>query len=369
MRIIFTTDTIQRGGKERQLFILATSLQRKGVDVFIITLRRDLCTYEKEYEYDSKKILEVDLIGICEKYKWFKKVFRDLNPDVVFAWDVQTALFALFRHRKDGFAFINGSVQHGVRLLRVSHILRSIVCWLSPCVVSNSLAGLRANNMRSGSRRFILNNGIEDRFYDRYSREEVERQRMEMITGYGEEPGQVFVSVGNLVPFKDYFTVLRALRKYDRLANFYYLIIGEGPMREEIERKISEYGLGGRVLLTGRIDNVVEYLRIGDCLIHSSRGEGISNAILEAMYAGLPIIATDVGGIPETVFPASSMLFPYKDHEALYRCLIKLPELKVTFNPDAEDYKMHLERFSVEKMITRFEEIIGAVMSDRKRPA
>jgi glycosyltransferase involved in cell wall biosynthesis len=53
-------------------------------------------------------------------------------------------------------------------------------------------------------------------------------------------------------------------------------------------------------------------------MIHSSRGEGISNAILEGMYAGLPIIATNVGGVPETVFSESSLMFPYKDDKALY---------------------------------------------------
>ena len=62
--------------------------------------------------------------------------------------------------------------------------------------------------------------------------------------------------------------------------------------------------------MTGKIENVREYLFISDIMIHSSRGEGISNAILEGMYAGLPVIATNVGGIPETVFSGSSMLFP-----------------------------------------------------------
>ena len=71
-------------------------------------------------------------------------------------------------------------------------------------------------------------------------------------------------------------------------------------------------------------------------MIHSSRGEGISNAILEGMYAGLPVIAPNVGGIPETVFPGSSMLFPYKDHKALYQCLLKSQELKASFDPESQ---------------------------------
>lgn len=131
-------------------------------------------------------------------------------------------------------------------------------------------------------------------------------------------------------------------------------------MRNEIERSISEFGLAGKVTLVGRVDNVSDYLQMGDCLIHSSRGEGISNAILEAMYAGLPVIATDVGGIPETVFPGSSMLFSYRDDRALLHCLRRLPELNISFNPESDEYRRHLAEFSIERMVSRFEKILDA---------
>ena len=159
----------------------------------------------------------------------------------------------------------------------------------------------------------------------------------------------------------------KALQKLKETQSFYYLVAGDGPLRPEIENHIVSCGLKENVILTGRTENVSQYLFASDIMIHSSRGEGISNAILEAMYAGLPVIASDVGGVPETVYPGSSMLFPYRDAEALYSCLLKSYELKTSFDPHSDDYKKHLEKFSVESMVNKFENIIDSVTAKTQR--
>ena len=100
-------------------------------------------------------------------------------------------------------------------------------------------------------------------------------------------------------------------------------------------------------------------------MIHSSRGEGISNAILEGMFASLPVIATKVGGLPETVFPMSSMLFPYKDDKTLLKCLLKAPGLFAGFDLNSKEYNKHLAKFSVEHMVERFENIIMQVVNNK----
>ncbi|MCJ7448598.1 MAG: glycosyltransferase [Bacteroidales bacterium] len=365
MKIVFTTDTIYRGGKERQLFILTRSLLDKGVRVDIITKDFSEENYLSEYGLNN---------NLCHTYKggtWigkyysFKQIVSSEKPEILISWDLQTSIFALLLHRKLNFIFINASIQHGIRLLRLSHILRSITCFLSPYVIANSEAGLRVNNLKPGKRRFVLYNGIETKFINDLSKSDIEILRNKLIPGYFENPGFVYISVANFVPYKDYFTVLKELAKLKSDFVFYYLILGDGPMRGEIEMFIKDFNLEERVFLIGKTENVKDYLFASDIMIHSSRGEGISNAILEGMYAGLPIIATNVGGIPETVFPASSMLFTYKYHEALYQCLIKSQELKASFDPQSEEYKAHLKKFSVDTMVNRFEEIIEKVMEGK----
>lgn len=365
MKILFTTDSIQRGGKERQLFVLSRWLIDRGHNIDIMALTKGDDHYLKEYYFPCDHLHLVSSKSILKKARECRRLYQILKPDLVFAWDMRTALVGLLSYRHFRFVFINGSIRHGIRLQKPSHLLRSLICIISPAVVANSQAGLRANGLKPGKSHFVLYNGIEEKFRKSITSSEIENKRANIFRNYKKAPGRIFISVANFVPYKDYITVLRALNNYAKSEYFYYLILGEGPMRDDIERKISECGLDGRVMLAGRIENVVDYLQLSDCLIHSSRGEGVSNAILEAMYAGLPIIATNVGGIPETVFPASSMLFPYKDHKALYRCLLKLPELKASFNPAADDYQQHLEMFSVEKMVAGFGEIVQDIISDR----
>ncbi|MBN1599244.1 MAG: glycosyltransferase, partial [Bacteroidales bacterium] len=235
----------------------------------------------------------------------------------------------------------------------------------SPYVISNSLAGLRVNNLKPWERRFVLYNGVETKFRNNLSAKEKEDLKKRLIQGHNNNPGFVYISVANFVPYKDYFTILRSLSKLKESQHFYYVIVGDGPMRPAIEAKISDFNLQENVILVGRTENVNEYLFASDVMIHSSRGEGISNAILEGMHAGLPVIATNVGGVPETVYPASSMLFPYKDHEALYSCLLKSKELKESFDPGSEEYQAHLRKFSVETMVRRFEEIVNTVIGNQ----
>jgi glycosyltransferase involved in cell wall biosynthesis len=365
--IVFTTDTIGRGGKERQLFILTKALLNKKFEVCIITKHIARENYLSEYGLNKDRVQLYDGITWIKKYQSFKRIIASIDIDILMSWDIQTSVFALLLYKKHTFRFINASIQHGIRLFKLNHLFRSLICRFSPFVIANSKAGLAANKLKESKRRLILYNGIENKFHNSLTWRKVEEKRKQLITGYSLNPGPVFITVANMIPFKDYLTVLKAFEKFKKLKSFYYFIIGDGPMREEIEFIIKAYGLEENIILTGRINNVSDYLFIADIMIHSSRGEGICNAILEGMYAGLPIIATHVGGIPETVFPASSMLFPYKNDKALYKCLIKAPEVFKDFDKNSEAYLKHLSKFSVETMVNRFEEIIKIVTDKGNR--
>lgn len=356
MRIVISTDTISRGGKERQISVLVKYLQER--DIYLLILAKRIITgnsFFQEYNISEEQV------KTYKGYKSFKNSVKEVKPDVVVSWDIKSSLYNILLNKKYRFKFINGSIRHGIRLFKPSHFYRSLLCHLSPYVISNSLAGLRVNNLKPGNRRFVLYNGIENKFRNNLSAKEKEYLKKRLIPGYTNNPGFVYISVANYVPYKDYFTIFRALAKLKEKQHFYYFVVGYGPMRTAVESQVSDFNLQENVIMVGRTEDVREYLFASDLMIHSSRGEGISNAILEGMYAGLPVIATKVGGVPETVYPSSSILFPYKDSEALYKCLLKSKELKESFDPDSEEYQAHLRKFSVETMMRRFEEIIDIV--------
>jgi glycosyltransferase involved in cell wall biosynthesis len=357
MKILFATGTVGRGGKERQLCILAKTLRDQGAKIKIVTHHVTSENYIQEYGLVPDILLPYQAKGWLRKYFNFRRIILDERPDLIVSWDFPTSLFSLLLYKKCRSKFINFSIQHGIRLWKPSHLFRSLVCHLSPLVMANSLAGLRANNLKPGKGRFVLYNGIEDKFINKMSQADINRKRQRLIPGYEQKPGIVYISVANFVPYKDYFTVLKALADLKEQKSFYYFIIGDGPMRREVERTIRAYDLQDRIILTGRIENVSDYLFSSDILIHSSRGEGVSNAILEAMFAGLPVIATTVGGVPETVYPGSSLLFPYQDSRALLDRLLAAPLAFKDFDPRSETYRQHLDKFTVSAMTARFEMI------------
>ncbi|MCK5137869.1 MAG: glycosyltransferase [Bacteroidales bacterium] len=361
MRILFTTDTIRRGGKERQIFILTQQLLQKTYDVFIISLKTSSQNYQNEYDINAERIIILKSNSKKQVLHDLKEIILSLHPDIIISWDSKTALFSLIISKRFGIRFINASIQHGIRLKKTSHYLRTLICHLSPNVLANSFAGLRANNLVPGKNRVVLYNGIENKFSVYYSVKEKINKRKEL---FGRElvSENVFVSVGNLVPYKDYFTVLKALKKFKKTNDFHYIIIGEGHLRPEYENYIEASGLTEHVSLIGQIENISEYLGISDYMIHSSRGEGVSNAILEGMYAGLPIIATHVGGIPETVWPGSSLLFDYKNHHQLLNILMNLDSHFSNFDRKNPSYIAHLGKFSVDSMLANFQSIITKVV-------
>jgi glycosyltransferase involved in cell wall biosynthesis len=116
----------------------------------------------------------------------------------------------------------------------------------------------------------------------------------------GQDP--VIGCVGCLAPRKDHRTLLEALSALDRRGRrFHAVLVGDGPERAALEARARELGLAGRVRFAGERDDVAALLPTFDVFVLSSREEGIPNALLEAMAAARPVVATAVGGTPEVV--------------------------------------------------------------------
>ena len=103
------------------------------------------------------------------------------------------------------------------------------------------------------------------------------------------------------------------------------LIIGGGRREAELRQLAAELGLGPRVNFLGQRRDIPDLLAAMDILVLPSYSEGVSLALLEAMAAGLPVIATAVGGLPEVVTDeVNGLLIPPRDAEALARALDRL---------------------------------------------
>lgn len=127
------------------------------------------------------------------------------------------------------------------------------------------------------------------------------------------------VHVARLNRVKDQWTLLDATRLLvDRHPGFHLDIVGDGPVGDKIRAYATELGLDEAVTFHGMQDDVVPFLAAADLFLLSSVSEGIAITMLEAMGAGLPVVATDVGGNREVVVPGETgLLVPPRNPTAL----------------------------------------------------
>jgi len=136
------------------------------------------------------------------------------------------------------------------------------------------------------------------------------------------------MSVGRLKAPKDFVTLARALARLEH-GSFTAAIAGEGPDRERV---LAELRGADRVELLGDRDDIPELLAQAQIFVLASRSEGMPVSVLEAMAAGLPVVASDVGGVGEVVVDGETgLLVPPGDETALeqaLRQLIASPDLR-----------------------------------------
>jgi len=140
-----------------------------------------------------------------------------------------------------------------------------------------------------------------------------------------------WVCVAALHEKKDHLNLLDALlivkqRSPDFSRSLY--LLGDGPMRPDIESFVIDNALSDEVFLYGVCENPVEILKECDAFVLSSRREGHSNALLEALAVGLPVVCTDVGGNPDLVIPEENgFLVPKEDPEKLSDAMLGLESM------------------------------------------
>jgi glycosyltransferase involved in cell wall biosynthesis len=161
-------------------------------------------------------------------------------------------------------------------------------------------------------------------------------------------PDGPFVAViGNLWPVKGHRTLVEAVARLpEQFSKVKFACAGEGPERDFLTARIAELGLRDRVFLLGHRLDVPAILARAAAACLCSRAEGLSNALMEAMAARLPVVATDVGGNPELIRD-NGFLVPFGDAPALADALARL-----LADPTAAAAMGRLGRQRVERELT-----------------
>jgi len=183
-----------------------------------------------------------------------------------------------------------------------------------------------------------IHNGIR---IDTLKLKETESARQELNLPTGNYTS--FITIANFYHNKAIDTLINAvdLVKKAGIDDFKAFIIGQGELEQEIKKLISEKNLQEHVILLGEIKNANQYLPAFDIAILPSRKEGLPYFLLEAGIAGLPLIATKIGGIPEIITDNyNGLMFDAENSQKLSELMIELinnRQLRENFSSAGQD--------------------------------
>jgi len=201
---------------------------------------------------------------------------------------------------------------------------------------------------------------------------DLRREEALAMFGLPREPARRFVTiVANLHnPVKDHPMFLRAAaRVRAAVPDAAFVIAGEGELMESLHKQAQQLGIARDVFFIGRCDSVGSLLFASDIGVLSSKAEGFANAILEYMAAGLPVVATDVGGAREAVAEGETGYVVLSgDHEKMAERIIQLlNEPEKTRAMGERGKSIVKEKFSCDRHLQNTLELYDELLSARKR--
>jgi len=186
--------------------------------------------------------------------------------------------------------------------------------------------------------------------------------------GLGIAPDQVLaVTVANFRHEKGYPDLLHAAANaIAAQPNLRLAIVGQGPLEDEVRGLHAELGLGDRCLILGYREDVMQILGAADLFVMASHFEGFPIAMMEAMAAGLPVVATRVGGIPDAVTDGrEGVLVEPRDPDSLAEAMVRLASDDSTRREMAGRARERGRAFDVRPAVKAVQEAYLSLAPDR----
>jgi glycosyltransferase involved in cell wall biosynthesis len=374
MRIVHLMASPFVGGPERQVLGLAGSLPADYETIFLSFSERGLCRpFLQEAHRQGFEAIELQ-----ENAPHFRRAAREVaqqlrrlgadvlccngyKPDVIGWWAARCA-------RVPVLAIAHGWTAATLKV-RCNELLDRLVLRWMDCTVCVSEAQA-ARVRRAGvapERVVVIRNAIDTRPFDNPDLS----YRQVMQQWFPRERQRLVVAAGRLSPEKGFDRLLEAaalVARQDQGIGF--VIFGDGPLREPLAQQIAAHGLGDTVVLAGFRTDVSRFLPNCDLAVLSSWTEGLPVAVLEALAAGLPVVATAVGGTPEVVQDGrSGYLVPPGDPPALAQRILEVLACESRRHALGEHGRRHVrEHFSAAGQARQYQQVFERlVLTSRDR--
>lgn len=321
-KLAFYIGSLDKGGAERVFVNLAEYFQSRGYQIVMVT------QYRKAEEYalaDGIKRVISDiapqettgsrLVNFWRRVRKLHRIWKEEMPDLVLSCvgknNFMTIVTTMFTRTKPVVSVVGEAKEEYPG--RVMKFLANLLFPYASGVILQTERSRSFFSEKVSKAAVILPNSLNPLFM---------RKRFQ-----GERDRRI-VSVGRLDANKNHEMMIRAFAALaDRYPEYTLTIYGEGELREALQKLIGSVGLENRIFLPGVIPDVADQIEKAALFLLTSYSEGISNALIEAMALGLPVITTDVpsGGTQELIrHGVNGLIIPAGDEKALENALDKL---------------------------------------------
>jgi glycosyltransferase involved in cell wall biosynthesis len=340
LRVALLIGSLAHGGAERQLVTLACGLRRRGHAVQVLTLRPGN-DYATELEAAGVRVscLEVPLLrpwwtargklGALAALTRTLRTLHTVRPDILHCWLFEAEAWGLLAKlfaAPGRLVTIRGNMGNDLTRSPWRRLVRACTNLLAAAVISNSslLArhALRTELLLRRSRVYVIRNGLDAEAIERIP----PADRSALPAGIPADAPLV-ACVANLFAYKGHEDLIRAWATVHRaMPSAHLLLIGRDEGRGDALGALAhDVGVGRVVHVLGGRADAVALVKLARVFVLPSHEEGLPNAVIEAMLAGVPVVATRVGGMPEAVrHDRTGLLVEAGDVAALGGALVRL---------------------------------------------
>lgn len=362
VKILFVLDLITEweGGTERQLRLLIQSLDRQYFEP-------KLCFLFEAPEL-AEESLPCPLRVVCRRSErlpsvpvrlWrLIRVLREERPDIIQCFFREGLMIGILAGRIANVPQVVGSARNEGYWRKPTHrVIMKLITRLAHRWQTNSRALWRLQKNREAVPADlieILPNGTDLSGFAPATPAERRQAREKLELNVN---GPICVSVANFAKVKDVGTVIDAAKLLkDRLPSAQFVLVGDGPLRDELKEQAARLGVLGSVKFVGRQADVRPFLAAADLGVLTSRSEGSSNSVLEYMAVGLPVVLSD---IPPNRELLEGVFFQPGDAVDFAEKLMRLWNALSMRAYTADENRQDLAEFSLENMILRAESFYG----------
>ena len=378
MKILYLITQSSWGGAQKYVFELAQALQNENEIVVACGGKGELAEKLKQENIKiiSLKYLKRDISFYSDIKAYFeiKKMLKSEKPDIAHLNSSKAGILGSFAARKLPIKVIytvHGAVFTAAFNKMYRMIFKFLEKWTAKykdkiiIVSENDKRLWLANKLCNKEKLVTIYNGINLKEEENFLAKE--KALMFLTKQFDDLNGKrVIGSIANFYAEKNIFFLISSFKKLiQEKEDLMLVIIGDGRERKKIEICIQEKELQGRVLLLGFIENASQYLKAFDIFVLPSKKEGFPFVLLEAFLAKVPIIASDVGGIPEMVTDEKTGLLFEVNNEDKFIMQIKklLADVQLKNQLVENGYVRVKERFSFNDFITKTKRVYGEVTS------